>query len=117
MSIEALRRLARDEDGNLTPMFALTLLPVLSLVGITIDYSQSSARKTALDSIADSASLAAVTPAMLASSDQVSINTATTVFNSQASQVRGVGPVSLTVTAADSGLSRTVTVSYQTTSS
>jgi Flp pilus assembly protein TadG len=35
MNIEALQRLARDEQGNLTPMFALTLLPVLGLVGIT----------------------------------------------------------------------------------
>lgn len=117
MNIEALRRLARDEAGNLTPMFALTLLPVLGLVGITVDYSQSSARKAMLDGIADSAALAAVTPAMLASSDQVSINTATTLFNSQAPLVKGVGPITLDVTAADSGLTRTVTVNYQTTSS
>jgi Flp pilus assembly protein TadG len=116
MNIEALQRLARNEDGNLTPMFALTLVPILGLVGVTVDYTQSSARKATLDAIADSASLAAVTPAMLASSDQVSINTATTLFNSQAPLVKGVGPVSLSVTATDSGLTRTVTVSYQTTS-
>jgi Flp pilus assembly protein TadG len=82
MNIEALQRLVRDEGGSLTPMFALTLLPVLGLVGITVDYTQSSARKATLDAIADSASLAAVTPAMLGSSDQVSINSATTLFNS-----------------------------------
>jgi Flp pilus assembly protein TadG len=117
MNIEALQRLVRDEGGSLTPMFALTLLPVLGLVGITVDYTQSSARKIMLDAIADSAALSAVTPAMLASSDQVSINTATTLFNSQASLVKGVGPISLSVTATDSGLTRTVTVSYQTTSS
>jgi Flp pilus assembly protein TadG len=117
MNIEALQRLVRDEDANVTPMFALTLLPVLGLVGITVDYSQSSARKMMLDAIADSASLAAVTPSMLASSDQVSINTATTLFNSQASLVKGVGPISLSVTTSDSGLTRNVTVSYQTTSS
>jgi Flp pilus assembly protein TadG len=61
----ALQRFVHDQDGNLTPMFALTLLPVLGLIGMTVDYSQSSARKVMLDSIADSASLAAVTPAML----------------------------------------------------
>jgi Flp pilus assembly protein TadG len=98
-------------------MFALTLLPILGLVGITVDYTQSSARKAMLDAIADSAALAAVTPAMLASTDQVSINTATTLFNSQAPSVRGVGPISLSVTTSDSGLTRNVTVSYQTTSS
>jgi Flp pilus assembly protein TadG len=116
MNIEALRRLARDQDGNFTPMFALTLLPILGLIGITVDYTQTSTRKVTLDSIADSAALSGVTPAMLASSDQVSINTATTLFNSQASLVKGVGPISLTVTATDNALTRTVTVGYQTTS-
>src|ERR1700722_18607763 len=115
--MEALQRLVRDQDGSLTPMFALTLVPILGLVGITIDYTQSSARKAMLDTVADAASLAAVTPAMLASTDQTSIDTATTVFNSQASRVKGVGPISLSVTTSDSGLTRTVTVSYQTTSS
>jgi Flp pilus assembly protein TadG len=117
MNIEAPQRFARDQDGNLTPMFALTLLPILGLVGVTVDYTQSSARKATLDSIADSAALAAVTPAMLASSDQVSINTATTLFNSQAPLVKGVGPITLNVTVSDNGLTRTMTVSYQTTSS
>jgi Flp pilus assembly protein TadG len=117
MNIEALQRLVRDQDGSLTPMFALTLLPILGLVGITVDYTQSSARKAMLDAIADSASLAAVTPAMLASTDQASIDTATTLFNSQSSRVKGVGPVNLSVTATDDGLTRNVTVSYQTTSS
>jgi Flp pilus assembly protein TadG len=98
-------------------MFALTLVPILGLVGITIDYTQSAARKAMLDTVADAASLAAVTPAMLASTDQTSIDTATTVFDSQASRVKGVGPISLSVTTSDSGLTRTVTVSYQTTSS
>ena len=116
MNIEALQRFARDPQGNLTPMFALTLLPVLGLVGVTVDYTQSSTRKVMLDAIADSAALSAVTPAMLASSDQVSINTATTLFNSQSSRVKGVGPISLSVTATDNALTRTVTVNYQTAS-
>ena len=54
---------------------------------------------------------------MLASSDQVSVNAATTFFNSQSPMVKGVGPITLGVTAADNGLTRTVTVNYQTTSS
>jgi Flp pilus assembly protein TadG len=117
MNIEVLQHLVRDQKGSITPMFALSLLPVLGLVGVTVDYTQSSARKAALDAIADSAALSGVTPAMLASTDQVSINTATTLFNSQASLVKGVGPISLSVTATDSGLTRTMTVTYQTTSS
>jgi Flp pilus assembly protein TadG len=112
-----LQRFLGDSGGNLTTMFALTLLPVLGLIGITVDYTQSSTRKAALDTIADSASLAAVTPAMLAQTDQASIDVATTLFNSQVSAVKGIGPVTLSVTTSDSGLSRTVSVSYQTTSS
>jgi Flp pilus assembly protein TadG len=112
-----LQRFLGDSGGNLTTMFALTLLPVLGLIGITVDYTQSSTRKAALDTIADSASLAAVTPAMLAQTDQASIDVATTLFNSQISAVKGIGPVTLSVTTSDSGLSRTVSVSYQTTSS
>ncbi len=97
-------------------MFALTLIPVLGLIGIGVDYTQSSTRKAALDSIADSASLSAVTPTMLASAQQASIDIATNVFNSQAALVKGIGPVTLSVTATDSGLTRTVNVTYQTTS-
>ena len=111
-----LQRFLGDSGGNLTTMFALTLLPVLGLIGITVDYTQSSTRKATLDTIADSASLAAVTPAMLAQTDQASIDVATTLFNSQVSAVKGIGPVTLSVTTSDSGLNRTVTVTYQTTS-
>jgi len=107
----------RDEAGNLSTMFALCLLPVLGLVGITVDYTQSSTRKLTLDAIADAASLAAVTPTLLSQADQASINVATTLFNSQATLVKGIGAVTLTVTASDSGLTRTVNVSYQTISS
>jgi hypothetical protein len=63
----------------------------------------------------DAASLAAVTPVLL--SDQASINEATTLFNSQASLVKGIGTVTLTVTTSDHALTRTVNVTYQTTSS
>jgi Flp pilus assembly protein TadG len=117
MNLTVLQRCLRDDGGNLTPMFALALLPVLGLIGMTVDYTQSSTRKATLDTIADSASLAAVTPAMLASTDQASIDVATTLFNSQVSAVKGIGAVTLSVTASDSGLTRTVSVSYQTTSS
>ncbi len=106
----------RDSKGNLSIMFSLTLVPVACVIGVTVDFSQSFRRKAMLDSIADSASLAGVTPAMLAQSDQTSINTATTLFNSQASSVAGIAGTTLSVAAQDNGLNRTVTVSYQATS-
>jgi Flp pilus assembly protein TadG len=113
----ALRYFLRDREGNLSVIFALTLLPIVGLIGAGVDYTQSSNRKLMLDSFADSAVLAAVTPAMLASTDQASVSVATSVFNSQAALVKGITqPVTLSVTTADNGLVRSVIVSYHTTS-
>jgi Flp pilus assembly protein TadG len=113
----ALRYFLRDREGNLSVIFALTLLPVVGLIGAGVDYTQSSNRKLMLDGFADSAALAAVTPAMLASTDQASVSVATSVFNSQAALVKGITqPVTLSVTTADNGLVRSVIVGYHTTS-
>jgi Flp pilus assembly protein TadG len=113
----ALRYFLRDREGNLSVIFALTLLPVVGLIGAGVDYTQSSNRKLMLDSFADSAALSAVTPAMLASNDQASVDVATTLFASQAKSIKGVSqPVTPTVTVIDNGLVRSINVSYQTTS-
>jgi Flp pilus assembly protein TadG len=109
-------RFASDQAGNIAPIFALSLLAVMGIVGMGVDYSQLSTRKATLDSLADSASLAGVTPSLLSQTDQASINAATTLFNSQTSTVKGIRPVTLNVTASDNALQRTLTVSYQTTS-
>jgi Flp pilus assembly protein TadG len=116
MNSQALRRFIRDDDGNLVVLFALTLVPIITLIGITVDFSLASKRKTMLDAYADSASLAAVTPAMLSQSDSASVTAATNLFNAQVSSISGIGPVTLTVSTQDTGLSRTVTVNYSTTS-
>jgi Flp pilus assembly protein TadG len=107
-------RFLRDDAGNLSVVFALTLVPVVGLIGMGVDFSMSSKRKAILDAIADSASLAAVTPAMLSQTDSASITTATNLFNAQVGSVSGIGSVTLAVSASDSGLSRTVTVNYTT---
>jgi Flp pilus assembly protein TadG len=86
------------------------------LIGMGIDFSMSSKRKAVLDAIADSASLAAVTPAILSQDDAASVTAATNLFNAQAGLVTGIGAITLTVTPVDSGLSRTVTVTYNTNS-
>jgi Flp pilus assembly protein TadG len=112
----ALHRFLRDRKGNLSAMFALTLVPVAGLIGMGVDFTLSAKRKAMLDAIADSASLAAVTPALLAQNDQASINTATALFNSQVTQVAGIGAVTMSVNVTDAGLTRTVAVTYQTSS-
>jgi Flp pilus assembly protein TadG len=114
MKRRTLNRFFRDDRGNFSAMFALTLVPVVGLIGMAVDFTMSSKRKAILDAIADSASLAAVTPAMLSQGDSASITAATDLFNSQLGSVLGIGSTTLSVTASDSGLSRTVTVSYTT---
>jgi Flp pilus assembly protein TadG len=112
MNRRVLRRFFREDGGNLSAVFALTLVPVLGLIGMGIDYSTAAKYKATLNSIADSASLAGVTPAMLSSTDAASISAATSLFNTQVSAIPGVGNVSLTVATQDQALARTVTVSY-----
>jgi len=111
-----LQRFFRDDGGNLSAVFALTLIPVVSLIGVGIDFTNSAKRKATLDAIADSASLAAVTPSMLSQNDSASVTAATNLFNAQVSSISGIGPMTLTVSTQDNGLSRTVTVNYSTTS-
>src|ERR1700738_1113616 len=60
----ALHRFLCDRKGNLSAMFALTLVPVAGLIGMGVDFTLSAKRKAMLDAIADSASLAAVRPAL-----------------------------------------------------
>jgi Flp pilus assembly protein TadG len=115
MSNWALRHFSSDNRGSIATTFALVLVPVIGLVGMGVDYTTGASIKARLDDIADSASLAAVTPTMLSQSDQASVNTATTLFNSQAALIPGIGDISLSVTPQDNGLQRTVTVTYSTT--
>jgi Flp pilus assembly protein TadG len=115
MNRHASRRSFCDDSGNISIMFALVLVPVLALIGMSIDYGLASKNKAILGTIADSAALAALTPAMLSQPDSASINAATVQFNAQAASIAGIGPVSLTVTPQDNGLSRTVTLNYSTT--
>jgi Flp pilus assembly protein TadG len=115
MNRQALDRALRDDGGAVYIIFALALIPVLGLIGMSIEYGLASRLKVELGAIADSAALAAVSPAMLSQTDTASINAATLFFNAQASSIPSIGPISLTVTPQDNGLNRTVTVNYSTT--
>jgi Flp pilus assembly protein TadG len=56
-----LRRIARflsDRRGNILPMFGLTLIPMLGLIGAAVDYSRANAVKAALQAALDSTALA-----------------------------------------------------------
>ena len=60
-----LRALLRDEDGNVSTMYALLAPILLFASGGAIDYGRAAKIQSKLNAAADAAALAALTPAML----------------------------------------------------
>jgi hypothetical protein len=51
-------RFVRNEDGNITMLFGLALLPMLAATGVAVDYSRASQARSQINAAADSAALA-----------------------------------------------------------
>ncbi|HTW33773.1 MAG TPA: TadE/TadG family type IV pilus assembly protein [Rhizomicrobium sp.] len=114
-----LRRFLRSSRGNVAMIFAISVVPLIYLTGMGVDYGSAAMREAQLNAIADSASLAAVTPSIMGTisqGDQPSITAATNTFNAQVGSVAGVTNPNVTITVADTITTRTVTVSYTATS-
>jgi Flp pilus assembly protein TadG len=58
MRIMLLPRFLKDRRGGVAPMFALAIVPVVGLVGASIDYSRANSARTAMQSALDATSLA-----------------------------------------------------------
>ena len=58
-----LARFARNRRGNVVILFAFSLIPMLGLLGLAVDFSATMRAKTALDAATDAAVLAAATEA------------------------------------------------------
>ncbi len=108
-----LYRFARDRKANVAVITALTMVPIIFLLGMTLDFTQALRKKEQLDAAADAAAIAAVRPAMLMQSDSVAQATANAIFMSVANSIPGlVSTPTPTITVTDVGLGRTVSVSY-----
>jgi Flp pilus assembly protein TadG len=108
-----LYRFARDRKANVAVITALTMVPIIFLLGMTLDFTQALRKKEQLDAAADAAAIAAVRPAMLMQTDSVAAATATAIFNSTAKSLSGLAAIPTpTITVTDVGLQRTVSVSY-----
>jgi Flp pilus assembly protein TadG len=106
-------RFARDRRANVAIIFAITIVPIIFLLGMTLDFTQALRKKEQLDAAADAAAIAAVRPAMLMQSDAVASATARAIFMSVANSLPGLVSVPTpTITVTDVGLGRTVAVSY-----
>ncbi|MEY9826443.1 hypothetical protein ABIF75_010089 [Bradyrhizobium japonicum] len=78
-------RFARDRKANIAVIFALTMVPIIFLLGMTLDYTQAVRKRGQLDAAADAAAIAAVRPAMLTQSDKTVVQaTAAAVFAAKA---------------------------------
>jgi Flp pilus assembly protein TadG len=53
-----LNRLLKDRNGNVVPMFALALIPILGFVGAAVDYSRANSIKASLQASLDATALA-----------------------------------------------------------
>jgi Flp pilus assembly protein TadG len=110
---DLLHRFARDRKANVAVIAALTMVPIIFLLGMTLDFTQAMRKKEQLDAAADAAAIAAVRPAMLMQSDAVASDTAMAIFMSVANNLPGLAAVPTpTITVTDVGLQRTVSVSY-----
>jgi Flp pilus assembly protein TadG len=108
-----LNRFTRDRKANVAVITALVMVPIIFLLGMTLDFTQAMRKKEQLDAAADAAAIAAVRPAMLMQTDSVAAATATAIFNSTANSLSGLAAIPTpTITVTDVGLQRTVTVSY-----
>ncbi len=117
-------RFFRREDGNIAFMTALAMLPLIFSVGAGLDYSSAARRQFQLDSMADAASLTAVTSSEMQQTCTAAQTLATNYFNNEVAAQSNVGTVA-TVTVsgcpdAKDGvtgkITRTMTVSYTGTS-
>jgi len=109
---EAIARFCDERNGNAAILFGLSLVPIVFLGGMTLDFSSAIQKRALLNSAADAAALAAVTPAMMTQSDQTIMTAAQNMFTAQASNIPGLNYNAPNVTVTNSGLMRTVTVSY-----
>jgi Flp pilus assembly protein TadG len=125
--LSIVRDFGGNQRANVAMIFAFILIPVLFAAGMGIDYAMAARRRAKLDAAADSAALAALTPAMMALDigtwKSTAQSVATNMFNSLAGQVSGLGstptpvvticPTSATPNNCPANVtSRTVTVSY-----
>ncbi len=115
------QRCLRDRDAGVALMFAVTVIPIIGIIGIAVDLGYATQAKTQLNAASDAAALAAAKGAADAFSagDADYINTGkktgTEWFKSQASSVLGPAVPTPSVTVTQSGAVFSAQVTYQST--
>jgi Flp pilus assembly protein TadG len=109
-----LHRFARDRDGNVAMIFALSIIPIIFLAGMGLDFATATQKRVKLNAAADAAALAAVAPNMMNQTDVAATTAAQNMFNAQAAAVPqlSIDATQPVVAITHTGLARNVTVSY-----
>lgn len=116
--LAALVGFAGDRKGSVVFIFGLAALPLLIAAGGALDYATTGRVQTQLGAIADSAALAATTPAMMLQTATNAQTAATNMFAAQAQRIKTLtyDATKLTVAVNDATSTfskiRTVNVSY-----
>jgi Flp pilus assembly protein TadG len=106
----------RDRRGSSAMIFGLSVIPIVFLTGMALDFTSAAQKRTRLNAAADAAALAAVTPAMMLQPNAAALTAATNMFNATAANIGAATVNAPTITMTNAGLVRTVTVSYTATS-
>jgi Flp pilus assembly protein TadG len=112
MYLDLIHRLFRQRNGNVAVIFALSLMPIVFLSGMALDYAAAIQKLQRLNAAADSAALAAVSPALMTGSTSQAQMVATNFFTGQVSAIPGVTSAAPVVTVTQTGLARTATVAF-----
>ena len=80
MMFRKLLRFLKDRRGNIAPMFALSLIPAVGMIGAAVDYTRANNIRSAMQSALDSTTLAMAGNASTLSADDMTAK-ATAYFN------------------------------------
>jgi Flp pilus assembly protein TadG len=115
-------RFRRNKSGNIAVVFALALLPILSAIGCSIDYSRATQLRSKLQAAIDAASVGSIaktSAAFIAAGSMttdgaipVGVTDATNIFNGNMSGVSGYTLNSVTPTVTKSGSTITSSVQF-----
>jgi Flp pilus assembly protein TadG len=115
-------RFGGDLRGNVAVIFALAIIPVLTMVGAAVDYSRATQLKSKIQAAADAASVGSIaknSTAFIAAGNMTGDGTipggaadATNIFNGNVSGLAGVTINSVTPTVTKSGSTLTSVISY-----
>lgn len=117
-----IRHFVRDQRGNIAVIFALSCVPLITVVGCAVDYSRATQVRSKLQAAADAASVGSVakaSPAFIAAgtmtsdgSIAVGVTDAQNIFNANVANLTGYTPGSVTPTVVKSGSTVTSTVAF-----